>query len=173
MNWKTPITMVLLLGILLGAVYYGWSTVLTPDESRAEGDETAKGKNACEKAQRFRKGDLVRARDIRVNVYNAGLTPGLAAETLDTLASKGFGVGEATNAPGGLAASNVTIVANSPKSPEVELVQTQFTGPVRITQGDLARGVDVLVGDGFRAVDEAARTKLTVRRDTKTCVRRG
>ena len=32
MNWRTPITMVVLLGVLLGAAYYGWNTIVTPDD---------------------------------------------------------------------------------------------------------------------------------------------
>ena len=30
MQWRTPITLVVLLVILLGAAYYGWQTVVNP-----------------------------------------------------------------------------------------------------------------------------------------------
>lgn len=172
MNWKTPVTMLVLLGILLGAAYYGFSTIVNPDDTAgSDAAQTPATKKApgCTPVERFKKGQAVKAEDIRINVYNAGLISGLAGETLDALASKGFKAGLATNAPGEMSAANVTIVTKEPKSPEVRLVRIQFRGPVKVVKGELAPGIDVLVGDKFQSVDSTIRTEITLRKNIKSC----
>ncbi|MBA2699668.1 MAG: LytR C-terminal domain-containing protein [Nocardioidaceae bacterium] len=174
MNWKTPVTMLVLLGILLGAAYYGWSTIIAPDDQKnnvVTQPSEKKKDHRCTRVKRFKKGQAVKAQTIRVNVYNAGLISGLAAETLDALASKGFKPGIASNAPGNMSAGNVTILTAEPESPEVRLVRIQFRGPVQVKKGELAPGIDVLVGDGFRAVDPAVRTEITLRKNISACKR--
>lgn len=172
MNWKTPVTMLVLLGILLGAAYYGWSTIVSPDDKKDTGatqTPAAKKGPGCTPVKRFKKGQTVKATDIRVNVYNAGLISGLAGETLDSLTSKGFKAGVASNAPGQMSAANVTIVTKESESPEVRLVRMQFRGPVKVVKGDLAPGIDVLVGDKFQSVDSTIRTEITLRKNINPC----
>jgi len=171
-NWKTPVTMLVLLGILLGAAYYGWSTIVNPEDKT--GTDTAqtptkKKKPACTPAKRFKKGQAVRAEDILVNVFNAGVSAGLAGETLDALTSKGFKGGIASNAPEAMSAANVTIVTQEPKSPEVRLVRIQFRGPVKVVKGELSPGIDVLVGDKFQSVDSTIRTQITLQKNIQAC----
>jgi len=170
-NWKTPITMLVLLGVLLGAAYYGWQTVIDPatgdDETATAPSET---RSTCQKVREFRKGETVRPRDVTVNVYNAGIISGLAGETLNALADKGFTAGAAANAPDDIPTTNVTILIDERRSPLIRLVARQFTGPVRFSRGpELRPGVDVLIGNEFQAVDEAAKRFLRVKRVVMTC----
>lgn len=161
--------MLVLLGVLLGAAYYGWQTIISPDEeSKATGPTNTGPK--CTKHVKFKKGQLIRAKDILVNVYNAGTTSGLAGETLNALGDNGFKPGVADNAPSNMAASNVTILGDR-TSPEVRLVSRQFRGPVKITKGPaLAAGIDVVVGQRFRAVDDRAKTALRLKKAVTSCV---
>ncbi len=172
MNWKTPVTMLVLLGILLGAAYYGWSTIVSPDSQKDTGaapTPATKKSPGCTPVKRFKKGQAVAAKDIRVNVYNAGAISGLASETLDALRTKGFQAGVASNAPGQMSAANVTIITKEPESPEVRLVRIQFRGPVKVVKGNLSPGIDVLVGDEFQSVDPLVRTQITLRKNIKAC----
>lgn len=168
MNWKTPITLMVLLGLLLGAVFYGWQTIISPDET--EKAPAAPGKPPhCERKATFKKGQTIRAQDIAVNVYNAGIVPGLAGNTLSALVSKGFKGGVSDNVPGAQSARNVTIMTDVPTSPKVRLVRMQFQGPVRLESGELGVGVDVIVGDDFRGVDPNASTVIRLTRNVSSC----
>jgi hypothetical protein len=169
MNWRTPVTMLVLLGVLLGAAYYGWQTIISPEEDSKAAGPTATGPS-CKKQVEFKKGQLIRARDIVVNVYNAGSLSGLAGQTLSALDDKGFKAGVAENAPTNLAVTNVTVLGDR-SSPEVRLVAQQFRGPVKVTKGpQLAAGIDVVVGENFRAVDDQAHTALRLQKAVSSCV---
>ncbi len=169
MNWRTPITMLVLLGVLLGAAYYGWQTIVSPDEESKATSPTATNPT-CTKHVKFKKGQLIRGRDIVVNVYNAGTTSGLAGETLNTLEDNGFKAGVAENAPTNLAVFNVTVLGDR-SSPEVRLISRQFRGPVKVDKGPaLAAGVDVVVGQNFRAVNDNAKTVMKLKKAVTSCV---
>ena len=64
MNWKTPITLLVLLGILLGAAFYGWQTIIAPDPTD---EKTAKtdGKKKCDKKIVFKRGRADRSQGHR------------------------------------------------------------------------------------------------------------
>jgi len=175
-NWKTPITLLVLTGILLGAAYYGWTSLSAPSEKPDTSSATS-ASNApsakeprCTTVKRFSKGQSIAAEDVIVNVFNAGSIPGLASETLDSLVDKGFEQGAADNAPIDFAATNVTIVTKKRDSPAVRLVAMQFQGTVRFAdRPDLAPGVDVVVGDDFLSVDLEAQRILRLKRPVTTC----
>ncbi len=168
MNWKTPITLVVLLGLLLGAAFYGWQTIISPDET--EKAPAASGTPPpCERRASFKKGQTIRAQDITVNVYNAGIVSGLAGNTLSALVGRGFKGGISDNAPRAQSAGNVTIMTDVPRSPKVRLVRMQFQGPLRVVSGELGVGVDVIVGDEFRGVDPNAATVIRLRRNISSC----
>ncbi len=168
MSWRTPITLLVLLGVLLGAAFYGWHSVITP----ATEDDPPAGavEPACDEVNKFQKGQRIRSRNIIVNIYNAGLIGGLASETLALLHSRGFRSGVSDNAPDDITTSNVTIYADSKRSPPVQLVASQFKGVVRVVAGeDLGPGIDVIVGDGFEGVNRKAKRSLRLHRDVSTC----
>ena len=167
MSWRTPITLGILLAVLLGAAYYGWQTIASPAENESP---TAKKSPGCKKTVEFRKGQKIKSSDITVNVYNAGSIVGLADNTLHDLHDQGFVRGTAENAPEEVTARNVTILTDSKKSPQVELVASQFRGRVRIASGPaLADGIDIIVGDSFKGVASSAKKSLRVKQNVETC----
>jgi hypothetical protein len=166
--------MLVLLGLLLGAAWYGWATVTSEDEPGES--ETAVGEtdDPCLRRQVFKEGTKVKARTIRVNVYNAGVVSGLAGETLDDLVDNGFRRGAADNAPTGLDAGNVTVLTTTRNSPQARLVAQQFRGQVEVVIGDVPRpGVAVVVGDRFRGVDPDAKKRLVLKKRVRTCTEAG
>ncbi len=171
MNWRTPITMVVLLGVLLGAAYYGWRTVINPGSGDATTAPTTTGPT-CEKKTVIKKGQRITARDVVVNVYNAGQRAGLASETLDELVNKGFKRGVAANAPSNIAAGrNVTVILPGGQgAPQTRLVRNQFIGKVTyLKSASITPGVDVIVGESFRGVAAHARTFVRVNRAVTEC----
>ncbi len=172
MNWRTPITLVVLLGVLLGAAYYGWNTIVNPgDDSKAAAPTTPK-KTECKKKVTIKKGTRLTAGDVTVNVYNAGSRSGLAGQTLDSLVAKGFKRGIADNAQPDLTTwGNATVVLpGGTGEPQTRLVHNQFVGTVKYVKGPaLAPGVDVVVGDNFRGVDPLTQSFVRVNRRVVTC----
>ncbi len=172
MNWRTPITMMVLLGVLLGAAYYGWQTVISPGGGEAKVTAPTPTSPTCEKKTVIKKGQRVEARQVVVNVYNAGQRAGLAGETLDELVNKGFKRGIAANAPSNIAAGpNATVILpGGAGAPQIRLVRNQFIGKVKyLKSASLTLGVDVIVGESFRGVAAKARTFVRVNRAVTAC----
>jgi hypothetical protein len=162
--------MLVLLGILLGAAWYGWATITSANDDDEPSTETAPTDEPCASSQVYKKGTKIRAKTIRVNVFNAGVVTGLAGDTLDDLVARGFRRGAAENAPAGLTATNVTIITRTLNAPQVRLVASQFLGKVRVVEGDaIEPGINVVVGDKFRGVDERAERRLVLKRTVRTC----
>ena len=172
MNWRTPITMVVLLGVLLGAAYYGWSTIVNPGDDKKSASNGPKNTPTCTQ-KTIKKGSQVPAADVTVNVYNAGSRSGLAGETLDLLVQKGFKRGVADNAPSDITTwGNASVILPGGQGqPQTRLVHNQFLGIVKYVDGPaLAPGVDVVVGDNFRGVNPTAQAFVRVQRQVTACV---
>jgi hypothetical protein len=167
-GWKTPVTLLVLLGVLLGAAYYGYHTVISPATGNDTSTKTPVTK--CTKQRIFHRGQTIVSKDVLVNVYNAGSIAGLAGSTLDALHHNGFLRGVADNAPPGIGATNVTIVTRHPRLPQVKLVANQFKGRVALRPGrPLAAGIDVVVGDRFVGVNRKALKRLRLHHVVRTC----
>ena len=169
MSWKTPVTLLVLLVLLLGGAFYGWQTIISP----ATEDKTAgnpKPTDKCERVQQFHRGQLIRADDIVVNVYNAGSIANLAEETLTGLKERGFKPGVFDNAPSQVSATNVTILTQGKLTPQVRLVAKQFKGEIRYARGaPIDTGIDIVVGNDFKGIDAKAKKTLRLKRDVSTC----
>ncbi|MDT0342006.1 LytR C-terminal domain-containing protein [Streptomyces litchfieldiae] len=108
---------------------------------------------------------------ITVNVYNATDRTGLAQETADALAERGFTIGKVENAPreldGQVTSPGLLLGATAAEeSGALSVLATQLDGaengePLALEEGaDPATVVDLVIGDGFTeltAADEAQR----------------
>lgn len=177
MQWRTPITLVVLLVVVLGAAYYGWQTVISPVTHTSSSETTGPHKvtvtvGVCEKSTTLPKGTVVRSRSFKVNVFNSGTVSGKAGDVLSALHTKGFRIGIASNPPAGLKATNVTILTTHEGDPHVELVRDQFKGTVKVVPGPkLAPGVDVIIGNGFVGMNADAPESLTLKAPADICVK--
>ena len=178
MQWRTPITLAVLLMILLGAAYYGWQTVVDPaTDSGASTTPTPSTtsqttKQVCLQKKTYPKGATIRATSFKVNVYNAGGISGQAGDVLTSLHSNGFQEGVAANPPPTVMATNVSILTSTPNSPLARLVQEQFKGKVRLVPGpNLAVGVDIVIGANFIGVNPSAPNVLTLQERATVCVK--
>ncbi|RMI39813.1 LytR C-terminal domain-containing protein [Streptomyces triticirhizae] len=137
--------------------------------------------DACEPASEAAAGvELPEPAAVTVNIYNATTRTGLAQDTADALAERGFTIGEVTNAPedldGTVEAPGLllgTEAAN--ESGAVDLLTTQLAGaetgeaepitppadpedaedPEAPPAADPATSVDLVLGDGFTELTSA------------------
>ena len=164
MRLRTSLTLMFLVGLLVAGSVVGWRLV-------TEDAPDLRGGPDCVN-ERVETETTLRSRQVRVNVYNAGSIDGLASSTMRSLSRRGFAEGVIGNAPANTKADNVLLLDPQPKSPPVRLVAAQFAGAVVVRRraDDLSEGVDIFVGNGFRGVDGAAKTSMTVRETTEECV---
>ncbi|MDO8731383.1 MAG: LytR C-terminal domain-containing protein [Actinomycetota bacterium] len=99
---------------------------------------------------------------VRVNVYNATQTPGLAGGTAEVLRARGFAVRDVGNAVGKRQVASVGEIRYGPKGkPSAELLAYYFPGVTLIPDGRSKRVVDVLLGEQFTAVLDDATVAAT------------
>lgn len=164
----TAVTMLALIGILVLGTVWGWKALF----AEIPGDEpSAADPSPTCTVERLDAGQKVRAKQVRVSVFNGGTRSGLAGETLGALIARGFQRGEVGNAPSDAGVRKVQVWSTVENDPRARLVARQFGKrvPVRFSDEDLGPGVDVIVGDGFRQLVKAPRT-VTVRKTHEVCV---
>ncbi len=162
----TGITLLVLVGILAVGGVYGVKSLFAPIPS-----DTPSAGTDCS-ATTVKKGQKIRARQVRVSVFNAGSRSGLADETLIALVRRGFRKGQAGNAPEGAKVKKAQVWTTQRKDPAAKLVARQFgkATKVRFVDQDLGPGVDVVVGDGFGKLAKAKKV-LVVKKSTSACLR--
>lgn len=151
----SAVTLTVLVCLLAAAAFLGWRALSSP---LPDSDDEAGAGPRCDSG--LAKGDVVRTKDVTVSVYNAGSRSGLASQTRDELAARGFIPGDAGNAPEELESVRfVRILAPSTKDPAARLVAAQFGRNTLIaaTREDLGPGVDLVVGDSFVGLVKAPR----------------
>jgi hypothetical protein len=164
--WKTPVTLLVLLGVLFGAAFYGWTTIVSDGSPGKKVTPTA----TCKTTKVTKRGSRLIAKNVVVNVYNAGSVNGLAGRTLVTLKSRGFRSGVASNAPAGVFARSVKVLTHRRRSPQAQLVARQFRGKVHFGRARaMAPGVDVIVGDFFAGFRKKKTRSIVISTPVRTC----
>lgn len=162
MNLRAPITLSVLVLVVVFGGWYGWRQFDQPV------DNPFAQEPPCESQQVA--GTLAR-KQVLVNVFNASDREDLAATALRDLDRRGFSRGTAANAPAKLRVDTVLVVDPEPGSPQVRLVRAQFKGDVRVRRsGDLAQGVDVVLGRGYSGLLADAPRAVRVRGEREVCV---
>jgi hypothetical protein len=163
----TAVTLLVLCGILVAGAVIGWQKLFTdlPDLPTT----VAEPSPSCA-TEGVQKGDRLRSRQVVVSVFNAGSRSGLAGDTLDALAKRGFEPGEVGNAPDDVAVRRVQVRTDRRHDAEARLVALQFGKgtKVKVSKADLGPGVDVVVGNKFKGLERAKRS-IKVRRRQQVC----
>jgi hypothetical protein len=151
---RTPITLLLLLGVLCYAAWWGYTNVLRPIQPAPA--------QPCVD-QSLAKGKL-KSSQVTVKVYNGGSKRGLAGDVGRALRDRGFNVIRTTNTAEKI--SKTVIVGADAKNPEVLLVKGFFKDA--LVKGDkrVDRTVDVLVGNKYAGFNKNAKQTYTVNADT-------
>jgi hypothetical protein len=118
-------------------------------DSQSGTDNTA----ACPDGWALADVQLREAKDVRLNVYNATDTAGLAGNVADDLGNRKFQIEEAANDPEGRRIDNVAVLRYGPKAVgSAHLMRAYFLDQAT-TEYDPTREddiVDVVIGNGFR-----------------------
>lgn len=151
---RTPITLLVLLGVLLWGAWWGYRNVIRAVPPAAP--------NPCV-TQTVAKGQL-KSSQVTVSVYNGGDRVGLAGDVGRTLRGKGFKVPRTTNTQEKI--QKTVIVGADAKNPEVLFVKTFFKDAVVRTDKRPDRSVDVLVGNKWAGYNKKAKTTYEINADT-------
>ena len=132
---STPVTLLVLLGLLTAGAFWGYKAVT----AKVPGPE----RPACVTVEMP---ELTTA-SVTVSVYNAGTKAGLARRVADSLATGGFVIDNIANTD--QAVSTILIIGAAEDNPEVQLVAAWFNNPVVQADGRLDHSVDVVVGNDY------------------------
>lgn len=157
---RTAATMVALIGILVVGTYFGWLG-LTQGWSDGDGPTTAEDLPAgtCSTPPAV----TVRARDVRVSVYNAGAPAGEATEVMEALTEQGFLEGQLTDAPERVQIDGIVLWPGKTEAGAVQLVKRQFRDARVVRRAEpLGPGVNVLVGADFNRLARQAPRSIDI-----------
>ncbi len=143
-RWQTPVTLLMLLGVLVGGGWWGWNS-LTRGSAEPQCTMTQLPNN------RLTPGNVV------INVYNAGAKNGTAKATADLLKRRGFLIGKISNEPNNEKVPALAVKGAAANAPEVRLVAGQLTQRAQIVaDGRTDHSVDLLLGAKFTTLNPRA-----------------
>ncbi len=151
---RTPITLLILFGMLLYGAWWGYNNIMNPIPALPP--------EPCVD-QSVPKGQL-QASQVVIRVYNGGDRKGLAADVGRSLRGKGFRVVTTTNTVEKI--QKTVIVGADGNNPEVLFVKSFFKEAVVRSDKRVDRTVDVLVGNKYGGFKKNAKTTYQV--DTTT-----
>lgn len=158
---RSAMTLLVLLGLLLVGVVWGWSAVTEPFPESAE-------VAICTETT-VPAGTKVYPDQVTVSVANAGSREGLAGRTMQLLVDGGFGRGQTGNAPGGTEVAFAEIWTDDPQNPAVRLLKGKLGGRATVVRRDTTLvGVTVIVGDDFMRLREGGAWTRS-REDSRIC----
>jgi hypothetical protein len=157
-HWRTPITMVVLLVILIGGVWWGWNSLTN---SSAE-------QNCVD--QKLPNNRLV-PKQVVVNVYNGGARAGTAQKVADELRKRGFNVRKVANEPRGDKTDVVAVRGTAADSPELQLILGQLNqAPEKVGDKRADHTVDLVVGVKYSGLKTKGVPSIAVPADSTVCL---
>jgi len=151
-SWLIPLLVVVALLVVVG-VGYGAVTLLrgTSDDSGSEA--AGPTPEACATATVTPAEVLPKPAKVRVNVYNATSTSGLASKTADQLEKRGFRIGKVANDPAGKPIPGVAELRYGPKgAEEAQLMLIYVPGATLVELDRKGQRVDLAMGDAFTGI---------------------
>ncbi|WP_405063552.1 LytR C-terminal domain-containing protein [Kribbella sp. NBC_01505] len=157
-HWRTPITMVILLVILVGGAWWGWNSL----------SNSSAGPTCVD--QQLPNNRLV-PKQVSVNVYNGGAKGGTAAAVADQLRKRGFHVAKVANEPNGNKVETVEIRGNANTAPELQLVAGQTAQKaVPVADGRDSHTVDLVVGTKYTKLNAKGLASVAVAPGSSVCL---
>lgn len=151
---RTPLTLLILLGILCYGAWWGWKNIVAPPPKQPT--------PACVQTKVTDK--ALKSSQVTVRVYNGGDKKGLAGDVTRELTAKKFNTLTAANTDKKI--NQTVIVGNGAKNPEVLLVKAFFKNATVEADGRTDHTVDVYVGNKYGGFNSKAKTSYPV--TTKT-----
>ncbi|MEU8222570.1 LytR C-terminal domain-containing protein [Kribbella sp. NPDC048915] len=157
-RWRTPITMVILLGILVGGGWWGWNSLMN----------SSAGPTCTE--QKLPNNRLV-PKHVVLNVYNGGARAGSAGRVADVLKQRGFNIDRVANEPKGDKVDVAVLRGSAVDAPEMLLVAGQLNQKAQlIADGRTDHTVDLVIGSGFGSVKLKGAPSVAVAPGSMVCL---
>lgn len=157
-HWRTPITMVVLLGVLVGGAWWGWNSL----------SQSSAGPNCVDTKLA---NDRLTPKQVVVNVYNGGAKAGTARAVADILRKRGFHVNKIANEPKGDKVTGVVLRGTTANGPEMHLVAGQVNGKVKAAADARPdHTVDLVVGEGYPGLRDKPVASIPLPKDTSLCL---
>jgi len=151
---RTPVTLLVLLGVLCYGAWWGYTNVLKPTPPVPP--------TPCV-PQKVSQGEL-KSSQVVVSVYNGGSKKGLAGDVGRSLRQRGFKVAKTANT--GQKIQKTVILGAGAKNPEVLLVKGFFKDAQVKVDKRADHSVDVLVGNDYGGFRKNAKKALPVKAKT-------
>ncbi|MDN5762759.1 MAG: LytR C-terminal domain-containing protein [Microlunatus sp.] len=148
---RTPLTLLILLGILCYGAWWGYTKVIAPVPDPPP--------PAC--TEQSLPDSKLKSSQVSVSVYNGGDRRGLAGDVGRALRGKGFRVLKTSNT--GENIKETVIVGANAKNPEVILVKGFFKDSTVRADKRTDGTVDVLVGNKYGGFNKKAKTTIKVK----------
>lgn len=160
---RTAVTMLSLIALLVAAGYYGWLG-LTEGWTSGTATEQPTAQQTPGQTCTTPPPKIVRSRQLRVSVYNAGAPSGQATAVMEALTEQGFRQAELGDAPAGITVGGIVLWPGNADRDVVRLLRRQFP-EVRLAprREPLGPGVNVMVGEEFGGLraDAPRRIRIT------------
>ena len=159
----SAVTLMVLVGFLIGAVFYGYQQLTAPLPPL-----TVEPEQECTTVEQ---GSQLASESVTVSVYNASDRSGFASKTLTRLERRGFRPGSVGNAPSGTSVERVEVWTQDAGDPAAQLVARQFGKRTEVVEKvePLGPGPDVVVGPKARKLKKAPRS-IEVNETRTECV---
>jgi hypothetical protein len=159
-NIRGPVTLLILLGILCAAAWYGAKAVL---ENRPKPQAVV----TCATVQAH-KDAKVTSSQVTVNVYNGGTRAGQARRIAAELRNRGFKVAIIGNISEKTVVKKAQVRAKQ-NTPQAQLVAKQVSGTKVVKVANHDTTVDLVIGDDLDALTPKAPTTLKITGKVVTC----
>ncbi|PZF83601.1 LytR C-terminal domain-containing protein [Jiangella anatolica] len=146
---RTSATLLILIGVVIGAAWYSWSNVVDEGETSAasSGEPCALGVPTAAPAPA----------DVLVNVYNSTDRNGLASAIAREVRGRGFTVVDVDNDPLDRTIAGTAEVRSRPDDQAAaELVATMVPGAVYVPDERTEATIDLVLGEAFEALADPA-----------------
>lgn len=143
---RTVVTMLLLIGLVVLAAWYAWSSV-------TDSDDDALGAATAPTCIPTAPADAPPPAEIRLNVYNATDRNGLASATAGEMRKRGFAILDVANDPlDQVVATTAEVRANPANEAAATLVMAHVPGAVFVPDSRSDGTIDLVVGAAFEAL---------------------
>lgn len=160
---RTSVTLLVLIGVVIGAAWYSWRNVVSEDDSAATsptGQPCAPSTPTAAPAPA----------EVQVNVYNSTDRNGLASAIARQVRERGFVVVDVDNDPLDREVAGTAEVRSGPTTQAAaELVATLVTGAVYVPDQRTEATIDLVLGDAFEALADPAAPPATPAVDLPPC----
>lgn len=159
---RTSVTLLVLIGVVIGAAWYSWDNVVSEDDAEAGSTSRpcAPGVPTAAPAPA----------EVQVNVYNATDRSGLASAVARLVRERGFVVVDVDNDPLGRDITGTAEVRSAAGSQAAaELVATLVTGAVYVPDERTETTIDLVLGDAFEALADPAAPPATPAANLPPC----